>query len=415
MRTGVRAGHGARRLSMRHSGGTVPCTVHHLMRAALAVGLLVCACDVAPFVPWPERAPCAEDPSAADIRERTVTFPPRDFVCAEPERPARDGDPQVCETVVPLRDEDQRSVAVGDELGGATLVYLLDALSIPEATPDPDGLGSVAVGFDLDALDSGDGSVEIDADCQDFNQDFASPYEPSVGGVDNAFQGLLRSAEDLFDPRDCPPPPEELCTTVCGSLGCSRRCPLSRCTDALLRREVHDGVLLVLLEITGVDSFENDPEVEVAIYAGRTLDGARPRLTAESTDEGARVVADQRFETIAVIAPPARGDILVGRLRVRWPRVELPRERYGYPSSLLDVELRAGVCAHGLFDGHMGGAATVDSLVEQAAEVAPVGSEATIRSILESIADLQPRRDRWECDRISVAYALEGVPAIRAR
>ena len=95
------------------------------------------------------------------------------------------------------------------------------------------------------------------------------------------------------------------------------------------------------------------------------------------------------------------------------PELDIPRERFGYPSTLTGVELRASVCANGLFRGHLGGRSSVDDLVAQVEEAFP-GGEETARSIIESLADLGPTEDEPAiCDQVSVGYAFEGVLAQR--
>lgn len=363
------------------SGASFACI--QCMRGSSILVVLVLGCSP----PWPELGPCAGSlPGLGDGGERTVTFPPRDFVCEDP-------DAVPCENSVPLRSTGRRTVTVRDELGGATVVYLLDVITLPRAIGRWPRLQ--AVGFDLDGVDTGHGSNDIDADCQQFNRDFESPYEPSLGGVDNAFESLIGSAEILLDAIECPG------GTTDG------------CLDALLRQDTQTGPLLLLLELTGVDSLEHDPEVSVALHLGRMADGAAPLTSGPVGEPGTRVLPDQIFETVRTVVEPAPGDILHHRLRVRWPRVELPRERYGYPSILSRVELRASVCADGLSRGHMGGLSANEDLFAQVLEQYP-GEAETFRAVFETVADIQPSAaDPIFCEYISTAYAVEGVPAAR--
>ncbi len=353
-----------------------------IARVSLSVLLIACAQEPR----WPDNGPCAGSlPHLCDGSVRMVTFPPRDLVCArEASSP--------CALRIPLRSDEERTVRVVDELGGVTMTYVLDGLSIPEASSDGRRL---AVGFDLDGIDSGLGSHDVDADCQQFNPDFFSSIEPAAVGVDNSFQSLLHGVEWALDAADCP-----------GML-------TDGCVDGLLRRDVWDGALLLLLEVEDIDSFEHDDAVRVSLYLGRTWDGAPPALDGPYDHAETRLVAGQVFETVRTLAGPTNADILHHRLRVRWPRLDVPRERFGYPSQLIGVELRASVCANGLFNGHLGGRSETESLVAQWVERFGPAMESEVRSVVESFADVSPTDDPEVCHQVSTAYAIAGVRASR--
>lgn len=175
----------------------------------------------------------------------------------------------------------------------------------------------------------------------------------------------------------------------------------------------HVSLLLLRLELAGVDSLENDDRVTVTLYLGGTVDGRPPALDGPTDGSSTRVEPDQTFATVRTFVGPTEADILHGRLRVRWPFLEIPRERFGYPSRLFGAELRTRVCANGLFNGHLGGAVEVDELVAQITEGFGPGLEETSRSVAESVADLAPTADPEVCSRISAAYAIAAVPASR--
>jgi len=359
------------------------------MMRALLLSLLLVGCDTAELA-QPPRGPCeGELPRLGDGSQRMVTFPPRDFRCG-------DGAGPVCSPSVPVRSDEERTVVVTDELGGIDLVYVLDQLSLPEAeSRDEDGVpGTHAVGFDLDALDTGGGSDAPTASCAEFAPDHASAIEPGGGGVDNAFQGTVRFLEYLLDSRDCP-----------GAV-------VEGCLDARLQRELSEGRLLLLLELTGVDSLEHDDAVRAALYLGVVSDGGPPPTVAGSL----RFAPGQEFVTLGTVAEPAPADIFHGRLRARWSMVELPIGPAPYPRALADAELRAGLCPNGLYFGHLGGAMAVDDLTAQVVEELNVAIEETgARSVLESVADVRPTDDPAVCEQLSVGYALAGVPATRRR
>ena len=350
----------------------------------LWVGVLALAswgCTEPP--PLPDNGDCSGAiPGSGDGSRRTVTFPARDFVCAEDDLPP-------CALTVPLRTDTERTVTVTDELGGVTVSYLLDSLSLSQhyvyGSP-----GAAGVGFDLDGLDTGQGSDALEATCEQVSFDFPSEYEPGVQGVDNVFADMVPLAENLFPAEDCP------------------GMAIDGCIDALLKRDVHEGRLLLLLELTGVNSTEHDPEVAASLYYVRMLGGGAPAL------EGSRVASGLTFETVRMLAGPTDADIFHHRLRARWEALELPRDRFGYPSRLSDVELRGSVCAAGFHGAHLGGVARVVDLQEQVDLRASSDFASGARDIIQSWADVWPGPDPEVCTGVSVAYAVEGVPASRA-
>lgn len=354
--------------------------------ALLAFSLLVWAltgCQLEGETTWPPRAPC--EPSTGPVVD-TVTFPPRDRVCA-------DGAATPCPLTVPLHSDEARTVDVSAELDGATFSYLVSHLALPEATRRSGDVAS-GIGADFDGLDSGFGSTLADATCEEFGEDHASAVEPGVTGIDNVFEALIGTMEGLMDSSECP-----------AGMG-------DGCIDARLSEDLRAGRLLMIVEVTGVDSFEHDPEVNVAMYAVRTTDGSPPAL------DGDVIAAGQELETVATLAAPSTGSILHGRLEASWSELSLPRERFGYPEQLTRPRLRAAICERGLFHGYLAALTPVEAMVEQwTGERAPLGGRIdaeTARNVLQAVADVSPSaEDPTVCEHISLAYAVEAVPATR--
>lgn len=316
-----------------------------------------------------------------------MTFAPRDFRCASGVTP--------CALDVPLRGEVERTVDVSAERDGATFTYLVSELTLPRAT-EIAYLEAAAIGADFDGIDSGMGDGSASATCERFAPDLPSVLEPGVRGVDNQFAtSILSSFEDGLDPVGCP--------------GAQTR----GCLDWLLHEDLRAGRLLLSVEVRGVDSFEHDPAVEVAVYAVRVPGGGPPALDEDSLAPG------QTLETVATLAPPSPGTILHGRLDVSWAELRLPRERFGYPDQLSRPRLRAAICEDGLFHAYLAALTPVDVLAEQWAGArsrfgGTVDSE-TARGTLEGLADVTPSADDpTVCEQISLAYGLEAVPASRA-
>ena len=145
-------------------------------------------------------------------------------------------------------------------------------------------LEAAAIGADFDGIDSGMGDGSASATCERFAPDLPSVLEPGVRGVDNQFAtSILSSFEDGLDPVGCP--------------GAQTR----GCLDWLLHEDLRAGRLLLSVEVRGVDSFEHDPAVEVAVYAVRVPGGGPPALDEDSLAPG------QTLETVATLAPPSPG------------------------------------------------------------------------------------------------------------
>lgn len=310
-------------------------------------------------------------------------FPAWDFVCST-------GTRTPCPTTRAATTDAERTVELGDELGGATFLYVISVIRIERATDD-----GVAAGFNLDGLDSGSGSVAVDSNCEEFNQDFRSELDPSRVGVDNAMQGLVGIAEGLLDPMACP------FDTTDG------------CINPTIRSRITEGTLLLLLEVSDVDSFTHDPSVSVSMWAAELQGGGRPELGADS-----RIAAEQIFEPGAVLGVSREAAIFRGRLRATFLSLDLSigENLPTPPESHANVEMRFDIDELALTRGQLGGEVAMDDVRLQAEPWLPDATDPTgfVRSFLESFADLHPSDgDATLCEALSVGYELEAVRAAR--
>lgn len=242
--------------------------------------------------------------------------------------------------------------------------FVIASLTLPEA------LGARAHGVNLDGLDSGEGSTEPDATCQEFNVDFTSIHGGEAG-VDNAWSQLVPTLESLV-----------------GST-----------YDELLAARIADGSLLI--------------GVRLDDGGGASLVSLSPSGPLRLDSRG-RPEAGQRFEVIEELAvgsrsPDGARERMVIRGRFRIPGVEmfLPL----LPIAELDrAQLTYAVGSGGLMNGELGAAVEVELAVESIASIMP-GIEDTLRSVLESVADLDPGPDPQICTALSLGMAFEAVPA----
>jgi len=308
-----------------------------------------------------------------------VTFPPRDLRCATGAMP-------VCVTDVSLRTEAERTVTVPRDMPPGTYTYVVSRWSIPEP-----GFTATAAGYNLDSLNSGAGSTALDATCEELVEDYTSLRDPGHVGVDNALGGLVPTVEALLDPATCP------------------SMDTDGCLDASLARAIADGDLLLLVELSGVDSFTHDEAVQVTVYEGAVPGGGAPAV-----DGSGRLAPGQTFDTASTLIGPMSGDIFDGRLRVRFAGpLELPMTTSLLVPLRLDApELRATVSPTTLDLGNVGATTTVDFLVAQAAAVMP-DIEETVRAVLENVADIDPSPDPAVCERVSSGYFFDAVSASR--
>jgi len=315
-----------------------------------------------------------------------TTFPPRDENCAAP-------DPSmVCTTDTPARSEADRTVEVPMTFEDRTIAFVLSTASLPEATSDPDGDGpgrGQAVGFNVDGIDSGNGSSAADANCEEFNTDYQALTDPQHFGVDNALQGLVGTIEGLLDAMDCPG------GTTDG------------CLDATLQQQIAEGSLILLIEVAGINDFDYDTSVSVQMHLGAVPGGGMPMVGSGGGLEGG-----QAFDSMMMLGPAVDGDIFNGRLRVQTDTLPLSIMAGGFDLDLMitQAQVRFDISETGLTNGAIGGVVTVDALVMAASAIMP-GIEDTVRSVVESVADVDPSSDPAICGALSLGLAFTGVDA----
>ena len=216
--------------------------------------------------------------------------------------------------------------------------FVIDALAIPRADEE----AGVAVGIDLDGVDSGEGSTDVDATCAEYTPDFASGVEPGLAGIDNSLQGLVGTIEGLLDPADCPGGSTE------------------GCLDAAFAERIASGELVRVIEIEGVDGLTTDDEVLVRVHEGRILvaPGEAPAL-----DPSGRLAPGQRVE-VEVPGETGTGTVLNGRLAFAVDLVTLLLDAgdFSLQLPLREARLRATLGEDRLEDGVLGGALVVDDI-----------------------------------------------------
>lgn len=327
------------------------------------------------------------DGETTDPPPAGTTFPSRDDNCAAP-------DPtMVCETDTPARTDEERTIEAPETFEDRTISYVVSTASLPEATDDPDGPDGPqrgqAIGFNVDGLDSGNGSTAADANCEQFNTDYQALTDPQHFGVDNALQGLIPTIEGLLDAADCPG------MTTDG------------CLDATLQEQITTGSLILLIEVSGINDFEYDTEVSVQMHLGEVPGGGMPM-----EGSGGGLASGQAFDSTMMLGPAVPGDIFNGRLRVQTDTLPLNIMAGGFDLALMisQAQVRFDISEASLTNGAIGGVVTVDALVMAASAIMP-GLEDTVRSVVEQVADVDPSDDPLVCTALSLGLAFTGVDA----
>lgn len=255
--------------------------------------------------------------------------------------------------------------------GAPSATFLVARLTMPEATSDRS-----VPGFDLDGMDSGEGSTASDADCEEYNVDYISPYDPVVG-VDDAVAGLKSTLDGL----------------------------LTGGVDGEFQRLLEDGELLLLVRVSEIDDPRDDSEVAVTLYL------ADPPSGGVVVARDGRLAPDQAFSAMELGS--GRGPLEGGRARVSLGSYVVPLDPPSqvFPPSVVRTILAFDLCSDGLERGVLAGSSSVDDLVAAGVVTNP-DLEDTLRSIYESTADLAPSAaDPAVCEQMSFSYELEGVAA----
>ena len=268
---------------------------------------------------------------------------------------------------------------------GERVVFVVDELIMliePEPATDADVAG-VIEGFDIDGFDGrapGDDNV-----CRAQDQtDFMTPT--GERGVDNGFAGGgLAGLVGLLAEQD----------------GDS-----AEIFEGLLQGGVTGGTLLVLLEIEGIHSFENDSDVTLTVHLGQPFD------VGVGTD--GRLLSGQSFD-IREGTEPVRVN---ARIRDRILYAEGVDMLLS--GSILDVEfdvpVELGQIAlefneNGTVTGTLGGGVPWQTIADVIPRIGGAGQFATIGArILSGLADIMDF-ETGECRLISAGIRVHGVPA----
>jgi hypothetical protein len=308
----------------------------------------------------------------------TYDFPPRDPVCSGT---AACTDPDPIPHEAPQTMED------------TTVTYVVSLIDLPQAGADPDGPGpgrSSAAGFNLDNLDSGEGSSDAET-CEGYARDFvALAPDTNHVGVDNALESLVSTIEGFLDASTCPGMTQD------------------GCLGATLQSQITDGSLILLMQVSGINDFGYDSEVQLQLVLGEVPGGGAPMIGSDG-----RLSPDQAFGRVMDLGTPVSGDIFGGRLRAHTPTLTITVDTGGFmlPLMISNAEVRFTITEAALTNGVIGGYLTTESIIEAASMIMP-GIEDTVRAVVEGLADISPSAvDPQLCEAVSVGLTFGATTA----
>jgi hypothetical protein len=183
-----------------------------------------------------------------------------------------------------------------------------------------------------------------------------------------------------------------------------------------LQHNVDAGDLLLLVEVTNVVSFEDDPCVDVALLLGSMPEGG-----ILVHDDDGRLAPGQAFEIDPAsydgsgnARMAAKGLIENGRVYVGPATInlELPADGTVVTFPAQDAHLAFNMTSANLGVGVLGGGLNVDDLITSLSGLLPDDfPPETVRRFLEPLMDLNPDAHNANCDSVSMAFSFAAVSA----
>jgi hypothetical protein len=230
--------------------------------------------------------------------------------------------------------------------------------------------GSVP-GFDLDGVES----VGHDA-ASCFKADFVD--SEGRKGIDNQLAPLIPDIEAVFGDA----------------------------ITGLVQGAINNGELIVLLEVTGVDDFENDDCVGLVVGIGK----GRVALGTDGVIEGYQTFErdPDNVRTAAVEGRIVDGVLTAGPFEMAIP---LALFDVSFTLHFHDAMFRFTIDGDRRYDGVFGGAFEIEELIDGVKEGAGVADNIPlIRLVLGGAADFSPD-EAGKCRRLSSALRFAAVPA----
>jgi hypothetical protein len=176
--------------------------------------------------------------------------------------------------------------------------------------------------------------------------------------------------------------------------------------NGAIQEQIQGGTLLLVFEVSEINSFANDTSVMVHIALGAVPTGA----TIQTAGTG--LAADQTFTEMMDLGTVS-GSITAGRLRAETPTLPLSFAVMGANVTLTLRQVVVGGSisdAGGFTHGEFGAVVSVDDVVSLAMMFLPGTDRATVEALV--MPDIDPADAAGEhCDSISAGLGFESVEA----
>lgn len=263
--------------------------------------------------------------------------------------------------------------------------YIVSSIEIPAVS------GTDAIGFNLDdTVSTGEGTS-----CVELTPDYNSINDPGEDGVDNALAGLVPQLGMLIGDS------------------CPAGTPAAECLSALLSQQIAEGSVLLVMEVTDINSFANDSSISLQLFLG-TVPGCvdTDPTTCAPMLEGGTIAPGQTFDVMAV-GTAVPGSITNGRMTAITESLTISINTSGLALDLVlrNAEVRANITDGSLTNGAIGGSLRVQDIADAAEAIEP-GLGETVLNILGNIADMEPQAaDESMCDALSAGIKFAAVDA----
>lgn len=263
------------------------------------------------------------------------------------------------------------SISCGEESGGETHVILISEMRMILGEEEDGSLRGMDLDDRVDDVASPETCNKVDGVAPD-----------GTPGIDNQF-------------------------SILGGLVVSQ---LGGNADALIQSSINDGRLLILLELLGVDSLENDGNVTVLVHVGSG---------PVNVGTNGRPEPGQSFDISEMSAPieVRNARIVDGRIDIH-PfdiNVNVDILQAMFYLTLLESRIQLDLREDGSGSGMLGAGVDSDMVVDIIANdevLMPVLIPA--RAVLRGLGDMVPNEDGG-CDRVSVGIEIDVVPAFILR
>ena len=238
------------------------------------------------------------------------------------------------------------------------------------AVPDDEGF---VPGFDLDGVNTEEGD---EASCR--QGDFVDPDGRT--GIDNQFADLWSIVEPL----------------------------VGEATEALIQGAVNEGRIILVIELSGVDSLENDEDITVHIFRGR-IDPDIGNLGFISPDQ--TVYVDREFPIEIVEG----AQIIDGEVFARPDTIHLPVDILDsyFVIEMNQAQIRFSIDESGRFQGYFGGVVDLKSVFDELLASNASQEAALVQPIFYTYADME--KGPSGCTHASAAFGFSGTNAFVVR